>query len=51
MSSNHTYLDTCDMCVMDVDFRENLPDGEPMSRGGQLSSEMEAELSTDEGAL
>ena len=37
--------------VMDVDFRENLPNGEPMSRGGQLSSETEAEPSTDEGAL
>ena len=37
--------------VMDVDFRENLPNGEPMSRGGQLLSEIEAEPSTDEGAL
>ena len=36
---------------MDVDFRENLPNGEPMSRGGQLSSETEAVPSTDEGAL
>ena len=36
---------------MDVDFRENLPNGEPMSRGGQLLSEIEAEPSTDEGAL
>ena len=37
--------------VMDVDFRENLPNGESMSRGGQLLSELEAEPSTDEGAL
>ena len=37
--------------VMDVDFRENLANGEPMSRGGQLLSETEAELSGDEGAL
>ena len=36
---------------MDVDFRKNLPNGEPMSRGGQLLSEIEAEPSTDEGAL
>ena len=37
---------------MDVDFfRENLPNGEPMSRGGQLLSEIEAEPSTDEGAF
>ena len=37
---------------MDVDFfRENLPNGEPMSRGGQLLSEIEAEPSTDERAL
>ena len=37
--------------VMDVDFRENLANGEPMSRGGQLPSETEAELFGDEGAL
>ena len=36
---------------MDVDFRENLANGEPMSRGGQLPSETEAELFGDEGAL
>ena len=36
---------------MDVDFRENLANGEPMSRGGQLLSETEAKLSGDEGAL
>ena len=37
--------------VMDVDFCENLANEEPMSRGGQLLSETEAELSGDEGAL
>ena len=37
--------------VMDVDFRENLANGEPMSRGGQLPSETEAELFGDEGVL
>ena len=36
---------------MDVDFRENLTNGEPMSCGGQLMSETEKELSNDEGAL
>ena len=36
---------------MDVDFRKNLASGEPMSRGGQLLSETEAELSSDKGAL
>ena len=36
---------------MDVDFRKNLANGEPTSRGGQLLSETEAELSSDEGAL
>ena len=40
-----------DMSVMDVDFRKNLANGEPMSRGGQLLSEIEAEPSTDEGAF
>ena len=36
---------------MDIDFHENLISGEPMSRGGQLLSETEAEQSSDEGAL
>ena len=36
---------------MDGDFRKNLANGEPMSRGGQLLSETEAELSGGEGAL
>ena len=37
--------------VIDVDFRKNLISGESMSRGGQLLSETEAELSSDERAL
>ena len=37
--------------VMDADFRENLANGEPMSRGGQTLSETEAEPSSDEEAL
>ena len=36
---------------MDADFCGNLANGEPMSRGGQLLSETEAELSSGEGAL
>ena len=36
---------------MDADFCGNLVNGEPMSRGGQILSETEAELSGDKGAL
>ena len=32
---------------MDVDFRENLANGEPTSHGGQILSKAEAELSGD----
>ena len=35
---------------MDVDFRKNLISGEPMSRGGLILSETEAEPSSDKGA-
>ena len=36
---------------MDADFRKNLANGEPMSRGGQILSETETELSGDNEAL
>ena len=36
---------------MDADFCGNLADGEPMSRGGQILSKAEAELSGDKEAL
>ena len=36
---------------MDADFCGNLISGEPMSRGGQILSETEAELSSDNEAL
>ena len=36
---------------MDADFRGNLANGEPMSRGGLILSETEAEPSSDKGAL